>query len=108
MTNDDWKTLRVPAEAYDAAKAQKDENNRTWGEQLTCGNTTTTEVVDCDEFVESLLSEIHSKTLINVEDARLIGQNLDRTVAPYAEDIENRIDDLESSLPRTISEELQR
>jgi len=34
MTQDDWKTLRVPPEAYETAKAQKDDADRTWGEQL--------------------------------------------------------------------------
>jgi len=34
MTQDDWKTLRVPPEAYNTAKAQKEEAGRTWGEQL--------------------------------------------------------------------------
>mgnify|MGYP000435656514 CR=1 FL=1 len=32
--SDNWKTLRVPPEAYDRAKAQKEDHNRTWGEQL--------------------------------------------------------------------------
>lgn len=31
---DDWKTLRVPPGAYEAAKAQKEANDRTWGEQI--------------------------------------------------------------------------
>jgi len=30
----DYKTLRVPAEQYEAAKAQKEANNRTWGQQI--------------------------------------------------------------------------
>jgi hypothetical protein len=34
MTNDDWKTLRVPAEAWERAKAQKERADRTWGEQI--------------------------------------------------------------------------
>jgi len=34
MPQDDWKTLRVPPEAYDTAKAQKEQAGRTWGEQL--------------------------------------------------------------------------
>lgn len=32
--SDDWKTLRVPEEAYDDAKEQKEANDRTWGEQI--------------------------------------------------------------------------
>jgi hypothetical protein len=38
MTNDNWHTLRVPPEAYDAAKAQKEDNDRTWGEQVVRSN----------------------------------------------------------------------
>lgn len=34
MTNDDWKTLRVPVADYNDAKAQKEEHGRTWGEQI--------------------------------------------------------------------------
>ena len=34
MPNDDWKTLRVPPEAYAAAKEQKEAAGRTWGEQI--------------------------------------------------------------------------
>jgi len=50
MTQDDWKTLRVPPEAYEKAKAQKEENDRTWGEQLVCDNPTTMEVVDLSDI----------------------------------------------------------
>jgi len=60
MTKDNWKTIRVPAEAYEAAKAQKDEHSRTWGEQLVCNNTTTTEVVDVDNIVAQLEQQIDS------------------------------------------------
>jgi len=34
MSGDNWKTLRVPPEAYEEAKAQKEANGRTWGEQV--------------------------------------------------------------------------
>lgn len=30
----DYKTLRVPEDAWEEAKAQKEENGRTWGEQI--------------------------------------------------------------------------
>lgn len=32
--SDDWKTLRVPTEAWERAKEQKETNGRTWGEQI--------------------------------------------------------------------------
>lgn len=34
MTQDNWKTLRVPTEQYEKAKAQKESNGRTWGQQI--------------------------------------------------------------------------
>jgi len=34
MSRDDWKTLRVPVEAWEQAKAQKEAEGRTWGEQI--------------------------------------------------------------------------
>jgi len=108
VAQNNWKTLRVPPEAYEKAKAQKEEHNRTWGEQLVCNNTTTTEAVDVDNIVATLVDEIRAETIINVEDARLIGQNVDKTVAPYAEDIEGYIKDLETNIQRKTAEELQR
>lgn len=38
MTEEDWKTIRVPESAFEDAKEQKEEHNRTWGQQLTHGN----------------------------------------------------------------------
>jgi len=58
MTEDNWKTLRVPPEAYEAAKAQKENHGRTWGEQLVRDNHSTTEVVECNKVVEALESRI--------------------------------------------------
>ena len=40
MTNG-WKTLRVPADKYEKAKAQKEENDRTWGKQIVRPDSTT-------------------------------------------------------------------
>lgn len=34
MGNDNWHTLRVPPEAYETAREQKEEHGRTWGEQV--------------------------------------------------------------------------
>lgn len=30
----EWKTLRVPTDAYEKAKAQKEAHGRTWGQQI--------------------------------------------------------------------------
>jgi len=51
MSGDNWKTLRVPPEAYDKAKAQKEANNRTWGEQIVRADDDTT---DLDTLAASL------------------------------------------------------
>jgi hypothetical protein len=50
MTDNDWKTLRVPSEAYETAKAQKAEHGHTWGEQLVCDAPETVEVVRVDDL----------------------------------------------------------
>lgn len=34
MSNDDWKTLRVPPDAYERAQEQRKAAGRTWGEQI--------------------------------------------------------------------------
>lgn len=34
MSNDEWKTIRVPPEDWKRAKAQKDAADRKWGEQI--------------------------------------------------------------------------
>lgn len=57
MTEDNWKTLRVPPEAYEQAKEQKEKHGRTWGEQLVCDNATTMEVIEAGEVVEELSHE---------------------------------------------------
>jgi len=60
MSGDNWRTLRVPPEAYDEAKAQKEANDRTWGEQLvrpddedTTDATPTDPEAIADEFVRA-------------------------------------------------------
>jgi len=50
MSENNWKTLRVPPEAYERAKEQKDEHDRTWGEQLVCEDPTTINVVAVDDL----------------------------------------------------------
>jgi hypothetical protein len=94
MTKDDWKTLRVPPEQYEKAKAQKEEHNRTWGEQLVCSNPTTTEVVEAEEITEEI------KNIVSMANEPGVEINVKRVI--------NRIDDLENRLPRKIAEELQR
>lgn len=62
MARDEWKTLRVPRESYEKAKEQKQNHDRTWGEQLLCNNTSTTSdnIVETnkDDIVETLLQQV--------------------------------------------------
>jgi len=103
-------TVQVRKEQAEELKsiARKNGNCKTViGRLLESYNKTTTNSVDADAIVETLLQEIQATTIINVEDARLIGQNVDKTVAPYAEDIEGYIKDLETNIPRKTAEELR-
>jgi hypothetical protein len=49
MSGDNWKTLRVPPEAYDEAKAQKEQHDRTWGEQLVRPDGDSADAVDAPD-----------------------------------------------------------
>jgi len=96
MTQDDWKTLRVPPEAYDTAKAQKDEHDRTWGEQLVCDNTTTTEVVESDAVVEDLMQEIDTLAFdgaISEQEAERMMNSLN-TIEERTNSIESTLEDM--------------
>jgi len=110
MTQDNWKTLRVPAEAYKQAKQQKEEHNRTWGEQLVCDNPTTTEVVETSEIVEELSNHGDNVDTITDEIETLkneISMAADPTVDVDVDRIIKRIDDLESQLPTKVAREIQ-
>jgi len=58
MSDDDWKTLRVPPGAYEEAKEQKEANGRTWGQQLVCNNDATTQSQDVVEMLRKLEGRI--------------------------------------------------
>jgi hypothetical protein len=58
MTDDNWKTLRVPPEDFEHAREQKERHGRTWGEQLVCEDPTVTEVVDADALADELAREV--------------------------------------------------
>ena len=91
MSRDDWKTLRVPPEAYETAKAQKEEHDRTWGEQLVCDNPTTTEVVDAKELVDELAAEAGGPQVDDSDIARAVVRQFD-----YAELANAVADELEA------------
>ena len=106
LMTDDWKTLRVPADKYKEAKAQKEEHNRTWGQQIVRDSdkdtTTDGEVV---EDILHKLDQIQSAQSNTVNDALEIAEQpaLDDAVT----EIKGRIDDLENNLPRKVREELR-
>jgi hypothetical protein len=55
--SDDWKTLRVPTDAWETAKEQKEAAGRTWGEQIVRGdsdNDTTTDLTSLADAVETI------------------------------------------------------
>jgi hypothetical protein len=107
MTEDNWKTLRVPPEAYDRAKEQKEKHGRTWGEQLVCDNPTTTEVVDAAEIVERL-SQTSDVDTAEIADAVADRLGTGSDVQLDTADIIGRIEDLENTLPRKVASELSR
>lgn len=90
MSGDNWKTLRVPPEAYDQAKAQKEEHGRTWGEQIVRDNG---ENGEFDTIVDAIKNEL---SMANDPDVQIDVQRL------Y-----NRLDDLESSIPSKTVDELE-
>jgi len=73
MTDDNWKTLRVPVDAWEEAKAQKEEHDRTWGEQIVCDNTSTNDgksvedsVVDTEELAREVAKQLDYAELANL------------------------------------------
>jgi len=56
--SDGWKTIRVPPEAYETAKAQKDEHGRTWGQQLVRPDDDADDRVNVDAMAEAVASNI--------------------------------------------------
>jgi len=94
----DYKTMRVPEDAYEAAKDSK-RDGETWGQFLQrCTNTPPEfrEYVEVDDVVGELVAEIDSMAFNGqVSDDR-------------ADEIIGRLEDLENTIPRRVAEELQR
>ena len=123
MTQDNWKTLRVPPEAYETAKQRKESQNQTWGEYLMDTNRS---APDADDVAHEITAQLN----LDASDAKDEIQEVQELVNDASNDIEelkdhismanepgvegdtkriiNRIDDLESQLPAKIAEELQR
>jgi hypothetical protein len=90
MSGDNWKTLRVPPEAYEQAKAQKEAEDRTWGEQIVRqSDPADNNDVDTEVLAEELQSEIDYPDSIDTSD------------------IMQRLEDLETRLPAKVARELQ-
>ncbi|AGC34550.1 hypothetical protein HSTV1_5 [Haloarcula sinaiiensis tailed virus 1] len=90
MSGDNWKTLRVPPEAYDAAKEQKEANDRTWGEQIVRQDDPAD---NADVDTEALAEELQER--INYPEQQ------------DTETIVQRLEDLETRLPSKVARELQ-
>lgn len=58
--SDDWHTLRVPPEAYERAKAQKEADGRTWGDQIVRPDEDTedSDDLDADELAEQITADL--------------------------------------------------
>jgi hypothetical protein len=52
--DDNWKTLRVPPEDYEEAKAQKEAAGRTWGDQIVRPDDDATELSDVAESAAAI------------------------------------------------------
>lgn len=80
--SDDWKTLRVPVDKYEQAKDQKENDGRTWGEQIVnSDDEPVAEISPTVEFdgVDELLDELKRVR-------ELVERNPDRT----ADELEGR------------------
>jgi len=91
----DWKTIRVPADVYEDAKARKEEHGVTWGQY-----------VDPHAWhsVFDEPSEAPTGETIDITD------QLDATqkdVNEAVDELKGRLDDLESRLPRKVAREIQ-
>jgi len=94
----EYKSLRVPVDAWEAAKAQKEDADRTWGDQIVRPDGDDAGDVD----LTTLMDEIQDmKEGVEFVDAHVDSGGVD------TREILNRLDDLETQLPTKVKEELQ-
>lgn len=96
--SDDWKTLRVPTDAWERAKEQKESAGRTWGEQIVRpdgeysddGDAT---AVDADELADALADRIDYP---ESQDSETIARRLESlaTIEERTGRIERTLEDL--------------
>jgi len=91
MTDDNWKTLRVPPEAYDEAKEQKEAAGRTWGEQVVRQNDDTNS--DVDELIDTIAAEVGGPQVDDSEIAREVARHIDyaELATRVADEVEGRM-----------------
>jgi len=114
---DNYKTMRVPKDAWEKAKAQKEDNDRTWGEQIVRDvDTDSTTSVDTDAIVEQIVTTLEQSDREDFDDwfspdvAQTIAHHVIAEIEQESVDVDKligRIDDLESRLPRKVAEELR-
>jgi len=122
MSDNDWKTIRVPKDVYEDAKSRKKEHGVTWGEYVNphawhsvfdepkglpseraasnIDAMTNASQEDIDEAVRQIknrLDDLEGQALerqqsIDVEDARILSQHVEKGFAPYFADIDG-VDD---------------
>lgn len=126
----EYKTMRVPVDAWRAAKDDKESLGLTWGEWMKTKADTAVQkesVGNLEPFdgeVPDGPPQTQLDVMVNAEDAKEELQEL-KTMAEETKDeidslafngqvseetvrrIEKRIDDLESQLPRKVAEEVQ-
>lgn len=85
---DDWKTLRVPPEAYEAAKAQKEDAGRTWGEQIVREDDDEDEGTNNHEYDRWSLETEHQQRLL--EEHAKTKELLERLPQEIADELEGR------------------
>jgi hypothetical protein len=132
----EWKTIRVPKDVYQDAKARKEEHSVTWGEYVNphawhsvfdapsdapTGEVESTTDVDSDEIARKVAERLEgSKPLAEMEFEDWFEPDYAKTIATHIESeimlsdvgvdytpVLNRIDDLESQLPAKVAEELR-
>jgi len=114
----DYKTLRVPEDAWEDAKQQKEANDRTWGEQIVRpdsdkSSTTDSDVVEGSVEVDGLtdikdqLDRIESAQANTVSESLEIAESVDKDLGDEIAQLRRDFDEFKHQLPRQVAEELR-
>lgn len=92
MSADEWKTLRVPTDAWERAKAQKEATGRTWGEQIVRSNgDTDTDTDGGDDILpDSNTDGFGDLLMASKADVRQLKELVERVPHRTADEIEDR------------------